>query len=161
VLAPDYIVICRLSGCTVFSNIISQTVQFSEKKLLNIKCLLLHLLSETLLVVRRTERYIIINIHRSSRKVHIILARFERNLNFLEIFLKHTQISNLKKIRSVGAELFHAERTHGKTDRHDEVNNCFFAILRTRLKSTENRSIALRGRSKSESPAIPANTCRC
>jgi hypothetical protein len=37
------------------------------------------------------------------------------------------------KIRPVGAELFHAD---GRTDRHDEANSCFFAILRTRLKTS-------------------------
>jgi len=37
------------------------------------------------------------------------------------------------KIRSVGAELFHAEG-HGRTARHDEANSHFPQILRTRLK---------------------------
>ena len=32
------------------------------------------------------------------------------------------QISNLRKIRAVGVELFHAE---GRMDRHDEANSCF------------------------------------
>jgi hypothetical protein len=36
-------------------------------------------------------------------------------------FSKNPQISNYKKIRQVGAELFHA----GRTDGHDEANNCF------------------------------------
>jgi hypothetical protein len=42
-------------------------------------------------------------------------------------------------IRSVGAELLHADgrtggRTDRQTDRHDEANIRFFAILRKRLK---------------------------
>jgi hypothetical protein len=35
------------------------------------------------------------------------------------------------EIPRVGAELFHAE---GQTDRRDEANSRFFAVLRTRLK---------------------------
>jgi len=37
------------------------------------------------------------------------------------------------KIRSVGAELFHAD---GRTDRQDEANSQFLAILRMHLKTT-------------------------
>jgi len=39
-------------------------------------------------------------------------------LNFLDRFLKNTQISNFTNIRSFGAELFH-------TDRHDRANSLF------------------------------------
>jgi hypothetical protein len=39
--------------------------------------------------------------------------------------LKNSQISNFVKIRTVGAELFHADKqtVDGRMDRHDEVNN--------------------------------------
>jgi len=50
-----------------------------EKKLLNIKCVFsfsLQLLSETFLILRRSERYIIINVLRSSCKIPVILVRF-------------------------------------------------------------------------------------
>jgi len=42
-----------------------------------------------------------------------IPVRFERNLNCHKRFSKNTQIPNLMKIRSVGAEMFHAD---GQTD---------------------------------------------
>ena len=60
------------------------------------------------------------NVHRSSRKVPVIIGRFQCNLNFLNTFSKNAHISNLMKIRPVGVELFHADRW---TDRHDEANS--------------------------------------
>jgi len=41
-------------------------------------------------------------------------------LNILDRFLKNPQISDIMKIRQVGAELFHAA---GETDRHNEANS--------------------------------------
>ena len=55
----------------------------------------------------------IINLHRLSCKVTVIPARFLQNFNFLDRYLKNTQISNSMKIRPVVVELFHAD---GKTD---------------------------------------------
>ena len=50
-----------------------------------------------------------------SCKVTVILARFERNLSFLDILKKKKlKTPNFIKIRPVGAELFHAD---GRTDR--------------------------------------------
>ena len=43
-------------------------------------------------------------------------------LEFFDRFSKNTQISNFVEIRSVGAELFHAD---GRTDRHDETDSRF------------------------------------
>jgi len=43
-------------------------------------------------------------------------------LNFLNRFSENPQISNFMKIRTLGAELFHAD---GRTDRHDEANSRF------------------------------------
>jgi hypothetical protein len=68
-------------------------------------------------ILRRIQRDIIINVHRSSSKVLVIFVRFEWNLNTLDRLLKNIQISNFMKIRSVGAELFHTgKKTDGRTD---------------------------------------------
>ena len=48
------------------------------------------------------------------------------------------------KIRLVGAELFHAEQTYGRTGGHDEANNLFFRNFSNAPKKhaslTENSS---------------------
>jgi hypothetical protein len=82
---------------------------------LNVFWFSLQLLSETFVILRRIQRDITINVHRPSREVPVIRVRFWLNLNFLDRFSKNTQISNLIKIRPVGAELFHAD---GRTDIH-------------------------------------------
>ena len=78
VRAPYFAVICGLSGCTIFIDIITYTVRFSEKMLLNIKYVLwfsLQLLSETFLIPR-IQRDIVINVKTSSCKVPVILVGF-------------------------------------------------------------------------------------
>ena len=93
----------------------------SEKKLLNIKYVFwfyLQLLSVTYLILRRPEQNINKNVYWSPCKVSVITVRFKWNSNFLYRFFKNTQISNVMKIHSVGAELFHAVR-------HDEANVTF------------------------------------
>jgi len=93
------------------------------RKLLNIKRVFLFSLQlwlETFLTLRRIQRDIIINVHRSSCKLSVIFVRF--NLNFLDRFSKDIQISYFMKIRPVGAELFRAER---RTEKHKEANSSF------------------------------------
>jgi len=69
-------VICGMSGCTIFFDIISQMTQFFLKKVLKIKCVFtisLKLLSETFLILRIIQQDTIINEQRSSGKVTIII----------------------------------------------------------------------------------------
>ena len=88
---------------------------FGEKKLFNIKCVLIFstILSETFLVLRRTERDMIIHVYWSSCKVLVILVRFHLKFNFLNRFSNNNQISYFMKISSVGGELFQA---NGRSD---------------------------------------------
>jgi len=123
--APYYIVICGLSGSTIFfpRYLISGTI--FRKYLLNKKCAFcfsLKLLSETFLILRRNQRDIIINVNISSFKVSVNLFRFYSNLNFPYKFSKNLLILNFIKIRQIGAELFNADR---QTDRHDEAQSLF------------------------------------
>jgi hypothetical protein len=69
---------------------------------------------ETFLILRRTERDIIINVHVSSSRMSVIPVRFQWNLDIIDKCSKNIQISNFMQIRPVGAELFHAD---GQTDR--------------------------------------------
>jgi len=89
------------------------------------------ILSETFLILRRTEWDMNKNVQRSSYKVSVILVRFSLNLNFLDRFSKNNETPNFTKIRPVGAELFHA-------DRQTEITKLRVAIptLRARLNSS-------------------------
>jgi hypothetical protein len=90
------------------------------KKLLNIKCVFLlplQILSEIFIFLKRIQRDININVYRYSCKVTVIFVRFQRNLIFLTIFSKNSQIPNFIKIFPAGAELLHADtHTEGPTD---------------------------------------------
>jgi len=70
--------------------------------------------SETFLILRRIEPNIIKDVYLSSCNVPVILVRSQWNLNFQDRFSRNTQMPNLMKIRSQGAELFHAD---SRTDR--------------------------------------------
>ena len=118
---PCYIVICGLLfRCTIFfpHYLINNTI-FEKKKLFNKNFVFLFSLQfylEIILILTRTQRGIIINMHRSSCKVPAVLVIFLIKLNSVDIFSKNTQISDLMKFRPLGAELFHAYRqTDGQT----------------------------------------------
>jgi len=114
--APYCIVICDLSGCTIhvfFSPhyLINGTI--FRKYLQNTKCAFcfsLIILSETFLILRRIQRFVMKNAKRYSFKVPAIIFRFYSNLNFPYKFSKNLLISNFTNIRPVGAEFFHADR---------------------------------------------------
>jgi hypothetical protein len=85
---------------------------------------------ETLLILRRNERDIK-NVLWSSCKVPFILVAYEWNLKILDGFSKSPQIWNFMKIRSVGAELFHAD---GQTDRVTKLIGAFCTFASTPKK---------------------------
>ena len=78
------------------------------------------LLSETLIILRRTEWCVTKNVYWSSCKVPVILVRFTWQMKFLYRCSKNTQISKFQKIHSVGAEMFHA---NGRRDRWTDMTN--------------------------------------
>jgi len=101
-------------------------------KLMNIKRVFwfyLQLLSETFLILRRTERDIVVNVHRSGPHIKhpLFLSVNNPSRNIFYRLSKAIQLSDLMKIRPVVAELFHADgrmdrRMEGGTDRQDEAN---------------------------------------
>jgi hypothetical protein len=127
--APYYIVICGLSGCTIFFHIISQTARFSGKKLLNIKCVFcfhLQILSETFLVLRRMQRSTVINVHRSSYP--LFLSDFNELKSSRHISEKYSN-TKFHENPSIGSRIVLC----GKTDRYDKLTVAF-RNLRTPLK---------------------------
>ena len=78
--APYYIVICGLSASTTFFNNISNNVKIfgGREAIWNTKCVFRfspQLLSEKFLILRKTQRDIIINVSKYSCKVPVIIVR--------------------------------------------------------------------------------------
>jgi hypothetical protein len=89
---------------------------------LNMLWFSLKLLSETVLILNRSESEIFINVHRYSFKVTVILVGFYWNWDFLDRFSKNNEISNFTNIFPMEAELF-SGRTDRQTDRSDKANS--------------------------------------
>ena len=74
-----HIAMCGLSGCTIFSTLSHKRHAFRKKKTVieYEMCVLfpLQLLSETFLILSRTERDMIKNVYRCSCKVPVIIVR--------------------------------------------------------------------------------------
>jgi hypothetical protein len=66
-------------------------------------------MSKIFLILRIIQRDIIINVNTSACEVIAILVGFQRDLNFLDRFLKNNQIDFIKKF-SMGAEMFQVKR---------------------------------------------------
>ena len=77
-------------------------------------------------ILRKIERDMIINVHRSSCKVPVILLRFVIRLEFLDRFSKNTQVTNFMKI------LLQETSCSMRTDMTKLI--VAFVTLRTRLK---------------------------
>jgi hypothetical protein len=101
----NIIFICDLSGSTAFFHIISWTANF-QKEVSDHQCVFwfpLQILSQIFLNLRRILWDVIINVHTSPSKVHIILVTFQSHMNFLKRFSKNIQISNFTKVCPVAA----------------------------------------------------------
>jgi len=153
---PCYIVICGLSSCTIFFYNISWEAFFGK-----VYWICSTNLSKTLLILRRIQRDIVINVYRSSCKVPVILVRTEWNLNFLNRFSKNAQILNFVKIRPVEAELFHVEEQMDRqTDRYDGANSRFWQFCVRAWKLLSLRPFLAKSQSLSKLLwACPALIC--
>jgi hypothetical protein len=117
---PCFIFICGLFGSTqVFPHCPLKGRISWKKKVIEHKIgsIFSTILSKIFLILRRIQPFVVINVHRSSCKVRVILVRFQRDFHFVHRFSENSQISNFMKIHPVGAELFHADR---RTDGLDE-----------------------------------------
>jgi hypothetical protein len=90
------------------------------------------LLTETYLILGKTQQDTVRNVYYTSCKVLVILVRLCWNFIFSTDFRKILKTSNFMKIRPVGGELFYADGwAYGQTDMTDLI--VVFAIWRTNL----------------------------
>jgi hypothetical protein len=129
-------VICDPSGYVIFLYIISNNGPIYVKKLLNTKWLFqfsLQRLSETFLILRRIEQYIVVNVNRSSYNVPIFISDYNEpwivSIDFRKIhkyrilwkFVKWESNSSMRKDRPA--------------EGHDEANlSCFSQMFKNSYK---------------------------
>ena len=86
----------------------------------------LQLLSETFIILRRTERDIITNVHQTSKQSASYSWQIYMKLKpERQISEKHLNIKFNENLSS-GSRVFPCERTERQTDRHEEANSLFF-----------------------------------
>jgi hypothetical protein len=92
--ASYYVTTCGFSGSTISFHITSKTTRFSGgKKLLKLKCVLkfsLQLSPDIFLILRKTQRDIILTVQTSSCKVPVLLARFLTKQEFPRQIFENT-----------------------------------------------------------------------
>jgi hypothetical protein len=123
--APYYIIICMAVVC--FSTLSHKRYDFRKKKLLNTKCefrFSLQILYKIILILRSTERHMIINVHTPSCRVQVILVRLLWNMDFFDRFSKKCSNVKFHEIPSNGSPAVPCGmfgqtngRTDGQTDR--------------------------------------------
>ena len=114
-----YIVICGLSGSTIFCHIISNGTNFGKKILIKKMCFdfLLNLVwnfSHSKKNLARYDHKCILVLMQSSCYTCVFLIQ----LGFFKKFSKNNSISNFIKIRPMGAELFYVD---GRRDRQTDM----------------------------------------
>ena len=116
-MSMRHVVIYGMPGSTIFFHNIAQTVGFLLKKshwTYNVLWCSVQTLSEKFLILRRSERDLIISEHGSACKVLDILLGFSWKLNFVDTFLKMRQWDPRCCMQ-----------TDAQTDRYAEANSPF------------------------------------
>jgi len=105
---------CHLWCDLYFSTLSHKRYNFQKKKITEHK-MCFFIFSKNfvwnIFILMRIESYMIKNVRWSSRKVPVIIVRFNKKYwIFSTCISKNAEIWNFVKIRSVGAKLFHADR---------------------------------------------------